>query len=258
MLVTALVRFAIVLFYLSVCTTQVNILMTRTLDHLNGYGLAYCENIQPGECCLTPRTLGATHVRFRDLRSMDIAAVWSRRVVLAPLTWWQRLLPGDLAPIQQRTIITGCSGRVANSRRGPGEQIWEYRPDYSNHPDSELLAYGASYISVPFTMPPKEEDGNWLAAEGMLGLVYGGSQWFASDSAKDYLYRIGLKKRNEPRDVRSSQIGQLYAKQPAGILLPTVVAINGSNYTQDTLGSMIYKDETGESFDLTSEFIYDL
>ena len=46
-----------------------------------------------------------------------------------------------------------------------------------------VKATGASYIEMPVRLPPKMRTTSHLAVEGLLGLVWGGGNWFVSEAA---------------------------------------------------------------------------
>ena len=197
-----------------------------------------CHNVRPGQCCLAIAEMNgpARVVQITNLLPMDIAAIWRVR------------RPSGLR------VVGGCSGSVVASRSGPG--TWEWRYDASPIVSSWRPACGASYITLPAEVPPKKEATVWLAAEGLLGLVWGGGNWFASPSASAYFQRsISLPQSNMRRGIISAEKGQVYATPPPGVVFPTLVSINGTNYTVEAEGSLIYRqDETGAILNLTSAF----
>jgi len=175
-------------------------------------------------------------VLFDKLTTHDIAAVWrTRRVGLGA-----------------GGTIRGCSGSVVASGTGPN--IWAWRYDNNAFEKNWHPAEGASFIRLPTILPPSGEVSAWLAAEVVLGLVWGGGNWFASSSASAYLGRsFDLQKRREPWRVTSAEKGRVYAMPPPGVAFPTFLSINGSNYTAETARSPVYRDdETGVVLNLTS------
>ncbi|KAL8769213.1 MAG: hypothetical protein Q9209_004714 [Squamulea sp. 1 TL-2023] len=224
---------ALLVFMLVVSALQVNIELHFSRPVSAGSLLAICPNIPPGQCCVAQGhpgdSFGAWNVKFDYLMAFDIAAVWGHRSVA----------PGPAGHIE------GCSGTVLGSRGGPGRWTWYVRNINTR------LAKGASYISLPRNLPPGEAESNWLTAEGMLGLVWGGGRWFTSHMVSTQLDSLNLRKR----DIRSAKKGQVYARSPPRVVFPSLVRMGDVNYTADAAEEMIYRnDVTGAIVNLTSEF----
>ena len=231
-------------------TVQVDIAMTRAFIVPHRMEVV-CEDIAPGVCCVSPwqeifGTInreagvvsldGAGAVEFRNLHATDIAVVWGRRSYTSG--FW---------PFRREWEITACSGTVLDARPGPGDWLKNLtNPEYPN--PNYAIAHGASYISLPRIVPPAGEVGNWLAAEGVLGLVWGGGNWFASQAASAY-----LQKHLRKRDIRSADKGQVYSSPPPGVQYPAIMYINGTQYTAQVVGGVLYRnDDTGVVVNITS------
>ena len=123
-----------------------------------------CPSLLPGQCCLEPpNTNGypywefhriSNEVNFTGLLPNHIAAVWES-------TPRSRSLPGWPAG--------GCSGRVAESRAGPGNWNWKSpkRSAGTTVTGEPIEIYrswatGASYIEMPTALPPDGKTVTWL------------------------------------------------------------------------------------------------
>ncbi len=203
---------------LAFLSQQVDIRIERTFiisGEAESFIAATCVDISAGECCKPPTSYpdATTKVHFRHLHIGDIAAVWGNN---------QRT--NDPSPDR---YSPGCSGPLLASRPGPGGWLWRQPAT------DRRAAEGASYISLPRTLPPKPNHARWLAWEGLLGLEWsGGGTWFA-DSAAEALIRsgsgilVGAKRR---RDVLSTNRGTVFARPPLRMRYPTFVEINGTHY----------------------------
>ena len=128
-----------------------------------------CPSLLPGQCCLEPSNplpypywqfhRISSQVNFTALLPNHIAAVWESK----PRS---RSLPGWPAG--------GCSGRVADSRTGPGDWNWRSPrrtlgtnegalPEGSDPIEIDRSwATGASYIEMPTALPPDGKTVSWL------------------------------------------------------------------------------------------------
>ncbi|KAI4264259.1 MAG: hypothetical protein L6R42_000624 [Xanthoria sp. 1 TBL-2021] len=246
------------LLALTACTLQVDITITATGSNLAGNAIAVapnaipgsnpqtvviatCPNIPPGQCCQAPRHLHmlGSSINFSNLHIMDIAAVWAARSIMNHHT--------------TQAVIRGCSGTVTASGPGPGDWSWRATADVLK--DWQSRAVGASYITLPATLPPDPSTSKWLMAEGLLGLVWGGGKWFASPAAQDLLGRRDsiTSRRAAPRGIRSALKGNVYARPPLRGRFPTRVQIDGTEYSHT--GTFIYADGVGNKINLTDWFI---
>ncbi|KAL8947604.1 MAG: hypothetical protein Q9222_006130 [Ikaeria aurantiellina] len=181
-----------------------------------------------------------TKVMFRRLRAHDIAAVW-------------RGGNGNI-PGVNHDAVTGCSGQLLASRQGPGTWLWLQiaMPTASRYP-----AEGASYIAIPQNLPPDPKTSRWLASEGVLGLIWGGGRWFASPSAQTFLESKGMVSVQAKfrRDIRSDDMANAYARPPARTMYPTLVDVNGTQYTTSEVGDFFYTSSAGTALNLTDWFM---
>lgn len=210
---------------------------------ISGEISARCPNIGPGVCCRAPHADGSSLVIFHGLVGMDIAAVWQHAV-------WRGEnlniddLPGDPSG--------ACSGTVLDSRTGPGTWSWDRSESFGNDLN---YADGASYISLPKSLPPDPTAISGLLMQGILGFVWGGGKWFASPAADRLLGgRSGLNLR---RDLRSAKKGDVYARPPRRVVYPTFITMNGTEYSSDEgAESFMYTNhDTGTKLNLTDRFI---
>ncbi|KAL8714605.1 MAG: hypothetical protein Q9220_001553 [cf. Caloplaca sp. 1 TL-2023] len=192
-----------------------------------------CLNIPPGVCCLTPSGTGepAHRVVYDHLLVGDIATVWGER-------------------IQHDTgrRIRECSGQVLGSGRGPGTFTWHYG-NIANR------AWGASYVRLPTAVPPDEKTSLWLAAEGMLGLVWGGGKWFAdaeSQQRTELFLQPGWMSYGHKRGIRSNQRGIGVYDSPKRWVYASIIEIDGTNYTRRDGLDAVYEDLEGSVLNLTA------
>ncbi|KAI4169109.1 MAG: hypothetical protein LQ348_007350 [Seirophora lacunosa] len=200
-------------------TNAVNVVITTGMR--SSVPLQICTNLLPGQCCQAlpvpftnynnPFDPGA--VNFRNLMPSDIAAVWARR--------------GN---------IRACSGVPIETRAGPGN--WHHEAT------GDERAYGASYITLPRSLPPGETEANWLSAEGVLGLVWGGGRWFAKGA--ESLGR-GLRRRG----VVSAEKGTVYSREPQRWRWPDVVVVNGTRYIDAGTADFLYQSAEGQVVNMT-------
>ena len=229
------------LFYTFVCLSLIpsTLSVSVKLRHILTRDLYECPSLLPGQCCMPPPTSSGYRtflaVVFKSLLPQHIAAVWTSRVV----------------PGQENPYISGCSGVVLESRAGPG--LWTWHTLIEPIPKS---ATGASYIEIPARLPPDSETSHWLDAEGLLGLVWGGGRWFASESASRLL-GVGTstgngvtRKSTLKREIRSANKGTVYAMPPRRVVYPTFMVLNGTNYTDEGRGDLVYRSDSGTILDL--------
>lgn len=190
-------------------------------------GSQICRHLPPGICC---RALPATfqyynnpfhpdYVMVSRLQPLDVGAIWTRR-----------------------GRIGGCSGIPVATRHGPGSM------GYTATGDERAL--GASYIRMPTALPPGEREANWLSAEGMLGLVWGGGKWFADgvSSAGSGGPRGG--KRLARRGVIRGEVGMAYIRAPSRWRWPDMVEINGTIHVDARTAEGLYQSSSGDVLNL--------
>ena len=203
---------------------QVHVYLIESQENGQVISWNMCRDIEPGVCCRTP-THGAWFADITNLGATDIAAVFEQ-------------LPGREP--------SGCAGRVLASQAGPGH--WNWGTWYNQ----ATWVRGASYIRLPTRLPIRKGQSDWLAAQGMLGLIWDKGSWYASEAASSYINSLKLDLR---RDVRSPDKGQVYAMPPPRVAFPDRVGINGTNYTAVAESPFMYKDDiTAAVVNLTSYF----
>ncbi|KAL8840874.1 MAG: hypothetical protein Q9170_001138 [Blastenia crenularia] len=210
-----------------------------------------CPNIAPGVCCSAPNRpyMSFPTAIFHHLDALDIAAVWDsdERPHQPPIAG----VPDLLA----RTI-QACSGRVEDSRAGPGTWTWDTVDPHSDDYFPITFASGASYIRLPEQLPPDPRSNYALSMQGILGLAWGGGKWFISPAAKSLLDgRIhSIKGR---RGIRSAVKGDVFARSPVRMVYPAFMKLNGTEYTSDDSGAggFVYTDSSGKKLNLTSWFL---
>ena len=226
-----------VLFTLLETTLQVSVSLYDGATHPQNS--ITCLNLLPGQCCLPPNgqqnlLRDAQMVTFDRLAANHIAAIWSRR--------------GHVS--RSSGYIGECSGVVLASRSGPGLWTWRGRRGPSTEASiprvGDVWATGASYIELPVALPPHSSTVNWVAAEGILGLVWGGGSWFSGPAAARLLGgRAGAIPKMR-RSIRSASKGTVYALSPRRAVHPTSMVVNGTNFTHGGAGDFRYGSEAGE------------
>ncbi|KAI4168894.1 MAG: hypothetical protein LQ343_006049 [Gyalolechia ehrenbergii] len=185
-----------------------------------------CHHLQPGQCCQALPLSFINHfnafnpntVQFSFLLATDIAAAWSRR--------------GN---------IRACSGLPLATGIGPG--------NWAHEGYGDARPVGASFVTLPKTLPPGDAEAKWLAAEGMLGLVWGGGQWFAKGTA-GWGNVGGGSQGLRRRRVISERKGTAYVKGPSRSRWPDVVVVNGTTYTGNGTFGEGYRSSDGRLLDL--------
>ena len=238
-------RFAFLL--LLVCLSkQVDIRIERTFmisGEAESFIAATCLDIPAGLCCKPPISYpdATTKVLFRHLRIWDIAAVWGNRYRATDRS--------------ANHYTAGCAGPLLASRPGPGGWLWRQPAT------DRRAAEGASYISLPRTLPPKPNVTRWLAWEGLLGLEWsGGGRWFADSAAGDLLrtgssISVGARHR---RDTLPANRGRVVARPPVTKRYPSSLEINGTQYHAQEANpgdEFLYGNIDGEILNLTAWFV---
>ncbi len=201
-----------------------------------------CSEIKPGQCCslswLHPLEDLILTVRFDHLIVSDIAAVW-----------------GVWLPNEHTRQNDACKGEAGATRTGPGTWTW----DVLQQPESRhLAAKGASYITLPRTLPPSSATIKWLAVEGIVGLLWGKGSWFASPRIATILSgdnrappsRVNSRSRLR-RDIRSLSQGRVWATPPPLTVYPDLILLRGIQYRDGGAGNLVYNDGNGVMLNLT-------
>ncbi|KAL8929667.1 MAG: hypothetical protein Q9172_000346 [Xanthocarpia lactea] len=160
-----------------------------------------------------------------DLTVFDFAAVWSE---------------------YDERHQSGCGEHVVGSGSGPG--VWEWAPEY---PDYIQQVYGASYVTLPRTLPPDAKASNWMTMEGLLGMTWAEGSWSASEGARRLISTSqSLQRSILRRGIRSEKKGNVYARGTLRKVFPDKVEFNGEIYTGSGKDGL-YKDSTGVSVNMT-------
>ena len=215
------------------------------------HSLQFCHNLQAGHCCQNRHYGGRSFARFvnyrvaifHGLEALDIAAVWQAN--------------GDRG---------GCSGRVASSKNGPG--TWRF-PEAGN---AGVVLTGASYVRIPQSISAERAGTPMREVQGILALITGGTGW-VSESASPNLRQQALstasflrsvllgegtlntagsseselRKRSEykRRAAFRKEPGVAFLQPPTRIQWPDLIIVNGTNYTEQSVGSPIYQSSEG-------------
>lgn len=202
----------------------------------------FCTNLRPGQCCqqrLPGGNRGFHYANFQNLEPLDIAAAW-----------------------QPRGSASGCSGTPVGTGSGPGSWRFPLRSSPT------VVITGASYIRLPQSIQDNRVSTPMREAQGILGLITGGTGWLsqlASPGARQQasnaaaglgssLGSLGLRKRWEltRRGIVSKDKGVVIAQPPPGTQWPDRITVDGRDYTEESVGSPIYRDRDGAVLDLTS------
>ena len=196
------------------------------LNFKNFVGSYTCTNIAPGECCHIG-SFEVKYVRFSDLTVFNFAAVWSE--------------------YDSQSSSAGCLGYVVDSGSGPG--VWEWGP--LEYPSAYEHVWGASYVTLPRTLPPDAEASNWMTMEGLLGMTWAEGSWSASEGARRLISTSqSLPRSILRRGIRSEKKGNVYARAPLRKVFPDKVEFNGAIYTGSGKDDL-YKDSAGVSVNMT-------
>ena len=197
--------------------------------------IAICPHQQPGICCRAPPITFSEQGRVSpSLPGHSIS--------------FQHLLPGDIAAVFQTRYwdslpYAGCTTTILATRHGPG--TFSYT---RVQPESGIG--GGSFISLGrIQIPPDTQSVGALVFEGVLGLVWGGGQWFASAAAQ---HRFGSSLPTvRRRGIRSERKGTVYTKPPARWVYPTMIEVHGTKYSDGGMGNLVYKNMYGAVLNLT-------
>ncbi|KAL8751020.1 MAG: hypothetical protein Q9199_006701 [Rusavskia elegans] len=217
-------------------TLQVDVIIThlRTIDQP---ATIICRNLAPGVCCrriwvsyndgATSQQRGvAAKIEFRNLLVGDIAAVWQRT-----------------GPVSRPRNGNDCSTRILRTGHGPGEFSFTSE-ERAQEPG------GGSYISIgQMKLPPGASTASALLIQGILGLVWGGGQWFGTAAAQKKFGSGGLKSKVKG-GIISGNKGTVYAQPPMRWVDPDLVRINGTEYLK-SVGHLVYKDDDGVTLNLS-------
>ena len=122
----------------------------------------FCNNLKPGHCCPSRYSFFPVAI-FHGLQALDIAAVW-----------------------QAEGTTSDCSGRVADSKNGPGTKI------LSGAVGTGVVLTGESYIRLPQSISADRASTPMREAQGILGLITGGEGW-VSEAASPNLQQQALR-----------------------------------------------------------------
>ena len=200
-----------------------------------GLSLSSCINIAPGVCCRTFRSYHETWISIENLLLSDVAAVWTNSE------------QGNDA-----SRIEGCSGRPSETRAGPFEE-WSLvtgllRPHYF---------VGGSYISLRSAPPTSNAAADWLTMQGIRGLAWGDMLWEAGDHFISYQGHTsylgqsqgnGLWKRGGRHLINR---GTAYLTEPLRWEYPSLITVNGTNYTDNSRGDLIYSSDSGSMLNVS-------
>lgn len=207
-------------------TTQVDVQLTG----LWGWGSEmWCSNLRPGECCkmrdpdLPSLNNAFDVINFYHLDILDVGAVWSEALY-------------SLSP------SNGCSGPAIDAHIGLSGSTWTFSSDdYS----PEAFPTGAMYFRLPRSQEPSQKDKSMLGTEGIGALVRGGHKWSS--------HKVGISLSGSfprKRAIISQDTGIAFLNGPPRWRYPDLISANGTNYTDDSRGDLVYRSENGAVLDL--------
>ena len=222
-----------------------------------GGRIELCHNLLPGECCIGLNPGGYPDasefsryhgnpeilryyplvVRVKKLFLYEIAAVWGAIDVGA----------------QSVDIRAQCDGAPKRTLAGPGDfQINAWDSHFAELDDApEHVFSGVSYIRLPTNVPPDKKTSLWLAAEGMLGLAWGGGKWL-SRGARTLNLPLDSNS-NMKRGMKSNLQGTAYAGPPPLWRYPDVIRVNGTDYHSMNVSALYYQSTDGQTLNLTNQ-----
>ena len=214
----------------------------------------FCHDLLPGQCCIALHPEGYPDtsefsryfgnpeinrsyplvVRIKKLFLYEIAAVWGAVDV----------------GTQNVDIRAHCDGIPKRTLIGPGDfQINAWDNHFAQLDDApEHIFSGVSYIMLPTNLPPDEKTSLWLAAQGMLGLAWGGGKWL-SQRAKTMDLPLNS---NMKRGMKSNLPGTAYAMPPLLWRYPDSISVNGTDYVSKNVSALYYQSSDGQTLDLTN------
>ena len=206
---------------------------------------AGCKDLRPGECCSIPpgSFIDPGMMIAEDLQPLDIAFLWQTRRV----SWLQR--------------ADACSGTPFRSHVGGSQWKYTWNTQEPSGEQEDTAITGVSYIRLPPKVPLDPSEVDWLATEGMRGLVWGGGKWFANQVGYPLSTKTVLRQRKREFDVHGPQIsnnmalfkgGTFYATAPPRQRRVDWMAINGTNYTHHGSNDPVYANDAGIVLDLNT------
>ena len=214
-----------------------------------------CHDLLPGQCCVgldpegypDPSEFGGYYgnpdihrsyplvVKVKKLFLYEIAAVWGAIDV----------------GTQSVNVRAHCNGVSKRTLAGPGDfQINAWDNQFAQLDDApEHIFSGVSFIRLPTNLPPDEKTSLWLAAEGMLGLAWGGGKWLVRGAK---MMDLPLNS-NMKRGMKSNLQGTAYARPPLLWRYPDLISVNGTDYRSKNVSALYYQSTDGQTLDLTRE-----
>ncbi|KAG7006573.1 hypothetical protein G7Y79_00014g037480 [Physcia stellaris] len=215
------------LLFLSLIPTlhAVDVTILYIDDNRPGLVHVTCTNLPPGVCCSVPtiQQRNPTTDRLETKTAPAKSLLFEHLIVGDIAAAWKRREPGpEDPPTAVQTELNGCSSRILNTGHGPAAG-WE--------------------------------DGEYTHDGGVLGLVYGGSQWFASAAAARVVARaqggLATFPKKAKRGIRSELKGTVYAQGPSKWVYPDKVQVNGTEYFGGGT-NLVYESKDGRLLNLTS------
>ena len=219
-----------------------------------------CHGLLPGQCCalvlpsqlrymasfwspeFSAESARSWIVNVMNMLADEVAAVWALSNV-------------DISVVNSiLNMDNPCSGRAERTLRGPGDFKTYAWDDYARHMSAEgdgsyppdHYFTGVSYIRLPKTLPIDRRSSSWLAAEGMLSLVWGGGKWMTERGKHTNIPRSEKMRRG-----RTSMLeGTAYIGPPPRWRFPDLITVNGTDYRSPNTSALYYKSADGQVLDL--------
>lgn len=83
----------------------------------------------------------------------------------------------------------------------------------------------------------------------------GGGKWLASPPAERLLPGGSSPKAKTRRNIRSAEKGQVVVRGPIQSVYPSIIEMNGTQYSDERAGNLLYTDTDGRALNLTALFL---
>ena len=149
---------------------------------------------------------------------------------------------------RRRWRLFRCSSVPDATKLGPGSvhiRAWEQLMP----PPQDRYFTGASYISIPASMPPSMRlEAPWLQAEGVLGFVWGGIENLFANTAQ-LLGVLGATKRRR-WGIVSTLEGTASCEAPESWRYTNSIIVNSTEYSSSGTTQPEYTSEAGSRLSL--------
>ena len=216
-----------ILLFLVIATVEVDI------QHIMGPQFTItCQAIPPGQCCCVP-----------ILMQHQSPTLYPIAIAMGPL------MVQDLGMIfEARGNLGACNALPPVKRlQGPGTFLVRNSPAPPR--TEQFLFTGASYVTLPNSIPVDTTASEMLAAQGLLSLTTASESWFAPNTK----WRVSPRTRPKSRrGIIRGQKGHAYVGPPPQNRYPDVITINGTDYRSSNTSELNYQSANGQLLDLAA------